>query len=325
MKNHDFQELVDRRLSGLVWDEARRRKVLSQVIEEERPMKRKVSFSLVLALAVLCIGAVAIAEGIMFSARYGAVRLANQAMEKQYGITADLLSLFHREADDHGDGTATITYSVASEADFPAEQMGVYTVEVKGNRATASWSNDGKDTSGGLAAEAFGAEQLSILSYDYTNAMKQLIDAGVITPKSSATPMPVAWADGRIVWSEEDQAEAEQALANADQADQERKAQIAKAEKAAKLTVQTAAELAREAIRQEYALTEAQNENLIYEPDSAFITWQDDQPQANLLFWLWQGEDGAFHEKDGQYWVTVNLMTGVIEDLIYDSGLAANG
>ena len=152
MKNEDFKELVDRRLSGLVWDEASRRKVLNAVHEEEKPMKKKVSFTVVLALAVLCIAAVAIAEGLMFSSRYSAVRLANQAMEQQYGITADILSLFYRQVEQHGDGTATVTYSVPGENGLPAEQMGEYTVEVKDNRAKASWSNDGKDTSGGLKA-----------------------------------------------------------------------------------------------------------------------------------------------------------------------------
>ncbi len=295
MKNEDFKELVDRRLSGLVWDEASRRKVLNAVREEEKPMKKKVSFTVVLALAVLCVAAVAIAEGLMFSPRYSAVRLANQAMEQQYGITPDILSLFYRQVEQHGDGTATVTYSVPGENGLPAEQMGEYTVEVKDNRAKASWSNDGKDTSGGLKAEAFGAEQLRLLSYDYDNAMQQLIEAGTIQPKAYPTPLPVASDSPTpmpIVWTAEHQA---------------------------------ASDLAREAICQEYALTEDQSKKLNFEPDSTFITWQEGQPEAHMLFWLWQGEDDTFHEKDGQYWVTVNLNTGVIEDILYDSGLAANG
>ena len=244
MKHEDFRELVDRRLSGLVWDEASRRKVLNAVREEEKPMKKKVSFTVVLALAVLCVAAVAIAEGLMFSPRYSAVRLANQAMEQQYGITPDILSLFYRQVEQHG---------------LPAEQMGEYTVEVKDNRAKASWSNDGKDTSGGLKAEAFGAEQLRLLSYDYDNAMRQLRDAGTIQPKAYPTPLPVASDSPSplpIVWTAEHQAEADRALAEAEKVDQERRAEIAKAEAEGKLTVQAASGLAREAICQEYALTE---------------------------------------------------------------------
>lgn len=334
MKNNDFQELVDRRLSGLEWDEGQRRGVLSAVREEEKPMKKKVSFAFVLAVVVLCAGAAAIAEGLLFSQRYSAARLANQAMEQQYGMTSDILSLFYRQVTQHSGGAATVTYSVGSEADFPAEQMGVYTVEVKGNQAKASWSNDGKDTSGGLKAEAFGAEQLRMLSYDYANTMKQLADAGLFQPKAAATPMPIAAAtpmpiaygeDGRIVWTDEDRAEANQALAEAERAEKERKDEITKAEAAGKLSIEKAAGVAKAAIVQEYALTEKQIEKLMYEPDSVYITWQEGKPQANLLFWLWQGEDETFREKDGQYWVTVNLETGVIEDILYDAVLAGNG
>ena len=326
MNNNDFKELVDQRLSGLVWDERMRRKVTNAIREEEKPMKKKVSFTLILAVVILCVGAAAIAEGLLFSQRYSAARLANQAMEQQYGITADILSLVRRQVEEHGDGTATVTYSVGSEADFPAEQMGVYTVEVEGSQAKASWSHDGEDTSGGLAAEAFGLEQLRMLSYDYAGTMQQLTDAGRFHPKAAATPMPpVNLKDSEPVWAEEDQAEADKALAEAEQADQERKNEIAEAEAVGKLSIEKAADLAKEAIAQEYALTGEQADKLTFEPDSTYITWQNEQPEANLLFWLWQGEDEAFHEKDGQYWVTVNLATGMIEDMIYDAGQAANG
>ncbi len=35
MKNHEFQELVDLNLPGLVWDERKRRRVLCAVREEQ--------------------------------------------------------------------------------------------------------------------------------------------------------------------------------------------------------------------------------------------------------------------------------------------------
>ena len=46
--------------------------------------------------------------------------------------------------------------------------------------------------------------------------------------------------------------------------------------------------MARDAIVQEYKLTDKQAEKLNYEPDSTYITYQDDQPLAHMLFWLWQ-------------------------------------
>ena len=81
----------------------------------------------------------------------------------------------------------------------------------------------------------------------------------------------------------------------------------------------------RDAIVQEYKLTDKQAEKLNYEPDSTYITYQDDQPLAHMLFWLWQKDGDTFTEKDGQYWVTINLKQEMIEDIMYDVGLAGNG
>ncbi len=47
-------------------------------------------------------------------------------------------------------------------------------------------------------------------------------------------------------------------------------------------------------------------------------------PLVTLRFWLHQSQS-VFTEKDGMYSVTVNMDTGVIEDILYDSGRAANG
>ena len=73
-------------------------------------------------------------------------------------------------------------------------------------------------------------------------------------------------------------------------------------------------------------MNEDQAKKLTYEADATtYVTHQDGQPLAHLMFWLWQTDEGPFTEKDGQYWVTINLKTGVIEDILYDAGLAGNG
>ena len=95
MKNYDFQELVDQNLSGLVWDERKRRIVLHAVSEEEKPVK-KISTTFILVAAILCISVTAIAAGLIFSQKYDAGKVANEAMGSKYGITAEMLSLFHR-------------------------------------------------------------------------------------------------------------------------------------------------------------------------------------------------------------------------------------
>lgn len=320
MKKHEFQTLVDQSLSDLVWDEHQRQRVLHAVREEEKPMK-KISFSLIMVVLILCISMTALAAGLLFSPRYDVAKMANAAMEEQYGITPDLLSLFHRTVAVHADGSATVTYA-APLADFPAEQMGDYFVEVTGNHAQAFWSNDGMDTSGGLDAKAWGREQLQLLSYDYANTMQYLWDQNATV---SPVPTPSVVSPEHRIWTAEDEAEAQSALDLAERANQQRLAEIAKAESTGNLTVSEAAALAHEAVCQEYKLTEAQRSKLIGEPDSTYITYEDEQPLAHLLFWLWQQDEGPFTEKDGQYWVTIDLITGMIEDILYDAGLAGNG
>ena len=323
MKDHDFQELVDRGLSGLEWDERKRRQVLRAVSEEEKPMK-KISATFILIAAVICLSVTALAAGLIFSPKYEASKVAGIALKEQYGLTDDLQSLFARKVTENADGSSTVIYS-SEGPDLPSEQMGTYTVTVRGNSAEVTWSNDGRDTSGGLMAEAYGPEQLRMLSYDYANTMQQLHDAGILKVPDRGEPNP-RLADGRIdQWTAEDQAEWDQALAKADEEDRKRLAELAEAEGKGSVTVDQAAAGAKEAVIQEYSLTEEQAQKLEIEPDSTYAEYQDGQPMVSLLFWLCQRDDGQFTEKDGQYWVTVNLATGIIEDIIYDAGLASNG
>jgi hypothetical protein len=200
-------------------------------------------------------------------------------------------------------------------------------VIVKGNQAEASWSNDGMNTSGVLEAEAYGPDQLHMLSYDYAGTMDKLVKMGVMPhPAGVKNPNP-RLAGGEITdWTEEDQAEADRAQAEADTENEARLVEIAKAEKEGSMTVEEAVKSAKEAIVQEYKLTDAQAKKLTYEADqTTYVTYQEGQPLVHLMFWLWQKDGDTFTEKDGQYWVTINLKTEVIEDIIYDAGLAGNG
>ena len=329
MKNNEFQELVDQNLSGLVWDERKRQRVLHALNEEEKPVK-KFSTTFILIAAIVCLSVTALAAGLIFSPKYDAVRISNQAMEDQYGITPDLLSLFWRDVKENEDGTTTVVYSTTNDVG-PVSRIGEYTVMVDGPKATVSWSNEGKDTSGGLSAEAYGPDQLHTISYDYGNTMQQLMELGII-PSPDYSPNP-RLADGQIddeEWTEEDQAEWEQALAEVEEDEKQRLAEIAEAESRGKITVEQAADVGKEAIIQEYTLTKEQADKLEYQPDMIYASYENDEPLINLCYCLWQKEGATFSgdnftEKDGQYWVTINLLTGVIEDLVYDSGLAGNG
>ena len=69
MKKHEFRELVDQNLSGLVWDEEKRQTVLYAVQKEEKPVK-KFTATFVLIAAVICLSVTALAAGWCFPARW---------------------------------------------------------------------------------------------------------------------------------------------------------------------------------------------------------------------------------------------------------------
>ena len=68
MKKHEFRELVDQNLSGLVWDEEKRQTVLYAVQKEEKPVK-KFTATFVLIAAVICLSVTALAAGLVFSSQ----------------------------------------------------------------------------------------------------------------------------------------------------------------------------------------------------------------------------------------------------------------
>lgn len=297
--------------------EARQRKLLRDLTEkEENPvMKRKMSAALVFALVLALLSVTALAASLVFSRSYEAVRVANTAMKEQYGITDDLLSLFHREVKEVGDSKAIITYKAPGDG-FPTDRMGDYTVTVDGGKALVTWSNDGKDTSGGLNAQAYGPKQLHEISYNYSAAMQAMREAGILNSTGTG---------GQAAMTEEDIKDYEA----------RRAAEKEQVMGQARISLEKAAALALDAICDEYGLSDAQRAKISFEADETLYFMEDGKPTVHLKYWLWQkpaaesvenwsyGDD--FTEKDGQYWVIVNMENSVIEDILYDSGLAGNG
>ena len=110
------------------------------------------------------------------------------------------------------------------------------------------------------------------------------------------------------------------------------------ARSAAKLSEKEMIELARQAIITVYGLTDEQMKlikcSLDYDSNEEFNTYmiQDGKPVYNVWFYLQQApaDDDPdtytpFTEKDGAYWVDVNVETGEIESTTYDTGLGGNG
>gem|GEM_PF-5315622 len=73
-------------------------------------------------------------------------------------------------------------------------------------------------------------------------------------------------------------------------------------------------------------LTSAKCEQLAYYEDCYGVQFRfaNGRSVVDMNLYLSQQEDDSFTEKDGIYVVSVYMDDGVIDDMLYDSGLAAN-
>lgn len=281
-------------------------------------MKKKMTWALamVLALALLTTGALA-AAGLLFSPRYDALLLANQALLEKYGITDAMQPALHHTITE-ADGTTIITYAMVESIVMRENRFGVYTVTVRDGKAEAAWSMDGMDTTGGLDAPAWGAEQLLMYVQNCARVGSYMESHGMLQNAPMVTPAPDGVPDK---WEQDKQT----------------------ALSMAKITLEDAAAIGRDAVIVRYGLTEQQAALLVRfngsDPDgySDESTYEiiDGRPLVNLFFHLTQNpghtredgyyEPGEWQEKDGIYVVTVNLLDGAVEDIYYDTGLMGNG
>ncbi len=97
----------------------------------------------------------------------------------------------------------------------------------------------------------------------------------------------------------------------------------------AKITIEEAETIARRAIETTYGLTKGQMEKMeavwdeVNDPYPYYML--DGKPVISVWFGLTQDEAAGHVEGDGIYVVDVNVETGVIESILYDSGLNGNG
>ena len=308
MKNHEFQELVDQNLSGLVWDERRRSKVLCAVSEEERPV-RKISMTFVLVAAILCLTVSALAAGLVFSPKVDAAKLADEALLEEYGITPEMLTFFSRTSSEE-DGAFTVTYDGVYAFSYV---LGRYTVTVKGGKADAVWSWDGTDTSDGFKGVAWGAEQLAELCRENQN--------GLGLSNYANLAKRIAWEHNVVIADSSPFNEAEYKALVEKEA---REAEIAKA--AAKLSEEEMEAIAREAVALRYAFSEEASKCLGIEAENTrYLLFGDDElPCCEFFFYLGY-EDGYEGDGRGIYQATINVENGTVEDVTYDSTLGGEG
>ena len=322
MKNNEFKELVDRDLSGLEWDERKRLRVLRAVSEEERPMKKKISFTAILAAAILCISVTALAAGLVFSRKVDDLTLARQEVEKAYGVTETMLGSYFCDTVEQKEDETVVTFWCNDNMNYV---LGEYTVTIKDGKATARWSHDGEDTSGGFESEAWGIDQMNaMLEWE-----KEHHDVSAYYPQATE----IAKKHHAEIIRDGMPSDEEIAAILQRQEDEEQQARAA-----AKLSEPEMIELAWEAVKTVYGLSEEQMELLLVsnleedEEEESYYGMQDEKPVYTVWFWLHQAPDDddpetwpEFTEKDGAYLVDVNVETGVIEDIYYESGMGGNG
>ena len=291
-------------LSLIQWTQRNHNAVLMRVQEGEHPMKKnKHSVAMILVAALLLVAVSAVAATLLFTPRYDAGKLADDALLDRYGITQKMMTVLHREIMENEDGSATVIYE-ALEPDVRQGKnpIGCYTVAVDGGKATAAWTLDGQSTAGGLAAEAWGPEQLTLYVEDYTNTRHFMQENDLLAESFEYAALPY-----------------DEWLA----AEEAKKAEVLDK---ATLSLEEAKATAKSALVESCQMTEAQaNQLVIYEGEDDQTTYEmlNGRPVVKLFFHLSQGEEWT--DMDGIYVVTVNMETGAVEEIFYDSGLAGNG
>ncbi len=295
-ERNPFQQLVDRNLSGLQWNEGRKQKTLHAMEQERRPIYMKKKWTVIALALVLCLmTSVAFAATLMYSSRFNQEAKANALLEEKFGVTADMLSLFSCSSHEQ-------VYRYKSLPDL-AGMPGSYVADL--STGEAKWLFDGPDSAGWRADKL--AEILvrckTVGGYDavVAEAREAAAGIGLVTPELMLPS----------------QTELEAILA-------ENEAREAQAQSMAIITMEDAEKLARSAIQEQYGLTDAQVQQLDFVADSTWYTMMGNIPVIEPYFGLNQNESG-WTEKDGVYIVTVNALDGSIESITYDTALLGNG
>lgn len=306
-KNDSPRGLLNQELKTVEWSQHDTLTVLRAADHGgHRTMKATTKLALTMMIALVLMATTALAATLLFSPRYDALQLADQALLEKYGITEEMQPALHHNITE-ADGAVIVTYELVEGIVMRENRFGVYTVTVRDGKAEAAWSMDGMDTAGGLEAPAWGSEQLLMYVQNYARVGSYMESHGMLQNAPMVTPAP---ADIPDKWEHDKQT----------------------ALSMAQITLEDAAAIGREAVTARYGLTEQQAAMLVRfdgsDPDgySDESTYEivEGRPMVNLFFHLTQ-KPGEWVEKDGIYVVTINLLDGAVEDIYYDTGLMGNG
>lgn len=325
MKNKEtLKAAMDRRLSFLDDTPSCRPALMRRIVQEEEPvMKKKWSVGLVCALLILSLSVMAVAAGLILSPRVSATRMADQALEKTYGITDQLQTFFGREEKELPDGALEVTYTGAGTLAAP---LGTYTAVVRNGQAEVTWSYDGKDTAGGYEAEAWGLEQLKQMRTDsrknpgqeaYLNRAEELYEKYGFAAKEAAL--------------------AEAAEASAESPEEfaaRRESEKSGAMNVRKLSEEEMIGIAREFIIETYGLTDEQVSLLELYTNSSPAEgnrWYESvngKPCFEVEYLLDENPtavEETGYKMNAYFKVFINVETGAVEQYEYNSGVGGQG
>ncbi|MGN0759447.1 MAG: hypothetical protein ACI4MU_09675 [Candidatus Ventricola sp.] len=153
MKREDWQRVYVPRGDALDVRVRRTLRTLGDAPVRRMNMKKGIALALCAVLALA--SAVALAAGLLFSDRVDVQTKAEQALTQRYGLTLDMLSVFHCSVDE---AAGTVVYApLEGVSDTLGERLGTYTVTLGGGQATAVWSHDGEPVGDDLTSPVWDA------------------------------------------------------------------------------------------------------------------------------------------------------------------------
>ena len=235
---------------------------------------------------------------------------ARQAIMETYGLTQSTQAYFEETLTSDDDGYTFVYYAAVDDLDYV---LGRYTVHVKDGQAKASWSWDGKEVpfdGYGLAANAWGKDQLMevwLINKQTSNLQNYgLIARGIAVGAGyaqegyiSPLPEPANADDEFDTYTDYDPAKA-------------------------KLSVEESRRIAMKALQEAYGLSDDRIAAVRFDEESIWFEGNaNGEPLMYITCILW--DEGSFREGNGNYYITINQTTGLVESLTYLDGVIGNG
>ncbi len=276
-------------------------------MEGSNKMKRILAL---LIVTLIVIGSAASFAESVFTPDCQARIAARDALFEKYGLDQKLQAFFSEVLIKENDGYRVVYYPNFDELTYV---LGAYTVKVNGSEISASWSWDGKEIPNegcGLAAHAWDKDQLT----EIWLINKQLSNCEYYC---SIARSLASVAGFNSLYEYLDLPDDEDAAESAEYDPSK-----------AKLTQEESIAIAKQAIKEAYRLSDEQISRMRIQDDSEwYYANAKGEPVMDITFILWNdnGVLSDWQEGNGNYFVTVNQTTGLVENISYITGIIGNG